>query len=125
VKLHTVWVASMAQVLQGWGTTYLAGTPASCAPSGGGGGTPPAADKAVSISGMAFSPATLTVPMGTKVTWTNGDSVPHTVTSMGSGPLKSPSLGKGQTYSYTFTQAGTYMYYCSVHPDMHAAITVQ
>jgi plastocyanin len=77
---------------------------------------------AVEISGFAFAPAALSVPVGTKVTWTNRDEEPHTV--VGSG-LHSTVLGNaGSSYSYTFTKAGTYDYNCSIHPFMHGTVTV-
>jgi amicyanin len=83
------------------------------------------ATKSVMIENYAFSPAALTVSVGDTVTWTNMDSAPHTVT-VSSGPVKfaSPTLQKGQTFSYTFTKAGTYSYYCAVHPDMKATVKV-
>ena len=81
---------------------------------------------AVDIKNYAFSPASLTVSVGNTVTWTNEDTAPHTVT-VTDGPEKfaSPTLQQGQTFSYTFTKAGTYSYYCAVHPDMKASVTVQ
>ncbi|MFL6022765.1 MAG: cupredoxin family copper-binding protein [Marmoricola sp.] len=84
-----------------------------------------AATKSVMIENYAFSPAALTVEVGDTVTWTNMDEAPHTVT-VSSGPVKfaSPTLQKGQTFTYTFTKAGTYSYYCAVHPDMKATVTV-
>jgi len=84
-----------------------------------------AATTAVEMKGYAFSPATLEISVGDTVTWTNNDTAPHNVV-VTDGPEKfsSPLLEQGQTYSHTFTQAGTYSYYCSVHPDMKATITV-
>ena len=81
---------------------------------------------AVDIKNYTFSPASITVSPGDTVTWTNEDTAPHTVT-VTSGPVMfaSPTLQQGQTFSYTFTQAGTYSYYCAVHPDMKASVTVQ
>ncbi|MFJ2189180.1 plastocyanin/azurin family copper-binding protein [Kitasatospora sp. NPDC087861] len=86
----------------------------------------PAAANAVTIKNFAFSPATLTVKAGTTVTWTNTDSDAHTVTSkQGSGgPLQSAALATNDTYSYTFTQPGTYPYYCTIHPFMTATVEV-
>lgn len=89
-------------------------------------GRPARADSnSVSIMNYAFSPSTLTVHVGDKVTWTNMDDAPHTVTSS-SGPttLSSPTLNKGDTWSYTFTQPGDYSYYCAVHPNMKGTIHV-
>src|SRR3954447_25972285 len=80
---------------------------------------------AVQIKSYAYSPAALTIKVGTKVTWTNYDTAPHTVT-VDSGPVKfnSPTLQKGDSFTYTFTTAGTYSYYCAVHPDMTAKVVV-
>jgi plastocyanin len=85
----------------------------------------PAGSTPVMIENYAFSPATLTIATGTKVTWTNMDTAPHTVT-VDSGPVKfsSPTLQKGDTFTYTFTAPGTYTYYCAVHPDMTAKVIV-
>lgn len=79
----------------------------------------------VTIQNYAFAPASLTIPAGTTVVWTNKDTAPHTVT-VSSGPVKfsSPNLQQGDTFTYTFTQPGTYSYYCAVHPDMTASVTV-
>lgn len=78
----------------------------------------------VTIAGFAFSPQSLTVAVGTKVTWTNNDGVAHTVTAdqkaFDSGPISS-----GSTYSFTFTKAGTYTYHCAIHPNMKATVVVQ
>jgi plastocyanin len=79
----------------------------------------------VMIKGYAYSPASLTVNVGDTVTWTNMDTAPHTVT-VTSGPEKfaSANLAKGESFSFTFSKAGTYAYYCAVHPDMKATVTV-
>ena len=81
--------------------------------------------KTVMIMNYAYSPATLTINVGDTVTWTNMDTAPHTVT-VTSGPVKfnSGNLSKGESFSYTFTTAGTYSYYCAVHPDMVAKVVV-
>jgi plastocyanin len=85
---------------------------------------PAATGTAVTISNMAFSPATVTIPLGTKVTWTNTDPVAHTVTAVG-GAFNSGHLNPGQTFSYTFDKAGTFDYACTYHPYMKGTITVQ
>ena len=77
----------------------------------------------VSISGYAFDPASLSVSTGTTVTWTNNDSVTHTITS-DTGVFSSSDLSPGQTFSYTFNQAGTFAYHCSIHTYMHGTVTV-
>ena len=85
----------------------------------------PVAGNAVAIKNFAFAPAALTVKVGVKVTWTNQDSDAHTVTSQGSGgALNSKAMNTGDTFSYTFTKAGTYTYLCTIHPFMTAIVTV-
>ncbi|XVV03750.1 cupredoxin domain-containing protein [Actinosynnema sp. CA-248983] len=80
---------------------------------------------AVPIRQYAYQPASLTIRVGDTVTWTNEDQAPHdVVTSAGPAALQSPMLATGQTWTHTFTAAGTYSYYCSIHPDMRAQITV-
>ena len=78
--------------------------------------------KSVSIMNFSFSPNSLTVTVGTKVTWTNHDSVTHTVTA-NQGAFNSPVL-PGSSFSFTFTKAGTYAYHCMIHPYMMATIVV-
>lgn len=80
----------------------------------------------VAMKGYAFAPASLSVPAGSTVTWTNYDTAPHDVKTT-SGPLAihSPMLDKGESWSFTFTTAGAYGYVCTVHPDMTAGITVR
>jgi len=87
--------------------------------------TTPSGTAAVQMKMYAFSPAALTVPVGTTVVWTNEDTAPHTVT-VSDGPEKfsSPNLQKGDSFSFTFTKPGTYSYFCAVHPDMTATVTV-
>jgi amicyanin len=78
------------------------------------------------MQGYAFAPANLTVPAGSTVTWTNQDTAPHDVkTTSGPVQIHSPMLNKGQSWSFTFTTAGSYAYYCTVHPNMTAGIAVQ
>ncbi len=79
----------------------------------------------VAIQGYAFSQPALTIKVGDIVVWTNMDSAPHTVTSDSGSELSSSSLSNGQTYSHTFTTAGTYSYHCGIHPNMKATVTVQ
>jgi plastocyanin len=73
---------------------------------------------------FAFSPATLTVKVGTKVTWTNKDQVTHTVTA-DQGAFNSGLLPSGNSFSFTFTTAGTFSYHCNIHHSMTATIVVQ
>jgi plastocyanin len=82
------------------------------------------ATTAVNIQNFAFDPGNLTVKTGTTVTWTNMDSVNHTVTS-DTGLFDSGELGKGGTFSYTFDKAGVYTYYCIPHhAKMKGTVTV-
>jgi plastocyanin len=83
---------------------------------------PPAAE--VKIDNFSFNPATLTVAVGTTVTWTNRDDIPHTVVST-DNVFKSKVLDTDEKFSYTFSKAGTYPYFCSIHPKMTGKIVVQ
>lgn len=84
---------------------------------------PTSGGNSVSIANFAFSPKSLTVKVGTTVTWTNNDSVTHTVTA--NGGAFNHTLNPGNPFSFTFTKAGTYSYHCSIHPYMTATIVVQ
>ena len=85
----------------------------------------------VFMQNSAFNPVTRTVSVGTTVTWMNQDAFAHTVTySAGPGSaFDSGSIAGGGTYSHTFSVAGTYQYYCTIHgtptTGMHATIVVQ
>jgi plastocyanin len=105
----------------------LTTTLAACGGSSSAGGTAPAANgHAVLIKGFKFVPATLTVPVGTKVTFTQEDSTPHTVSGSGNSSfLRSAPLNKGQSYTVTFSKPGTYHYICSIHPTMHGTVIVK
>lgn len=78
----------------------------------------------VSIDNYAFKPATVTIPVGASVTWTNLDDDPHTATA-DNGAFDSKGLAKGDTFTFQFTKPGTYSYHCTVHPFMKATIIVQ
>jgi len=78
----------------------------------------------VKIDNFSFGPATLTVAPGTTVTWVNHDDIPHTVVSTDS-VFKSKVLDTDEKFSYTFTKAGTYPYFCSIHPKMTATVVVK
>jgi amicyanin len=77
----------------------------------------------VTISNMAFNPAEISVKAGTTVTWTNNDSIAHTVTS-DTGVFDSKALNPGQSYSFVFATPGTFTYHCSIHPSMKAGVVV-
>lgn len=78
----------------------------------------------VTISNFAYSPAKITVKKGTKVTWTNNDSVEHNVIGDDLKELNGPLLKKGESYSYTFDQVGEFSYYCGPHPYMKGTVIV-
>jgi plastocyanin len=86
--------------------------------------TPASTGNSVTIANFAFSPQTLMVKTGTKVTWTNKDSATHTVTA-DQGAFNSGPLAPGNSFSFTFTKAGSYAYHCMIHPSMMATIVVQ
>jgi plastocyanin len=80
----------------------------------------------VKIDNFSFSPATLTIPAGTTVTWTNHDDIPHTVVSTDDPRVfKSKVLDTDEKFSFTFSKAGTYPYFCSIHPKMTGKVVVQ
>ena len=106
--------------------------------SGSGGATPPSTSTPSAASGSAaasggstveindfmFMPATLTVPVGTTVTWKFDDSTQHTVSANDNSFASSP-MASGQTFTHTFTSAGTVAYHCSIHPFMTGTIIVK
>ena len=80
---------------------------------------------AVSIADFKFTPDDLTVSVGATVTWTNDDSgLAHTTTSS-DGLWASGPIQPGDTFSFTFEEAGTFAYTCSIHPSMSGTITVE
>ena len=82
-----------------------------------------AAYSQVQIADMAFQPGNLTVTVGDTVTWTNADGRPHTVTADG-GAFASGNVDEGGSFSFTFTEPGTYSYHCDYHSEMRATIVV-
>ncbi len=78
----------------------------------------------VKIDNFSFGPGTLTVPVGATVTWTNRDDIPHTVVST-EGAFKSKVLDTDEKFSFTFNKAGTFSYFCSIHPKMTGKVVVQ
>ena len=83
---------------------------------------PPTAE--VKVDNFSFGPATLTVAVGTTVTWTNRDDIPHTIVSTDK-TFKSKVLDTDEKFSFTFDKAGTYPYFCSIHPKMTGSVVVQ
>ena len=78
----------------------------------------------INIANFSFSPQNVSIKTGTKVTWTNNDSVPHTVTS-DTGLFDSKNLSSGQSFSYTFNTPGSINYHCNIHTMMKGSIIVQ
>jgi len=78
----------------------------------------------IKVDNFTFGPETLTVPVNSTVTWVNKDDLPHVVAS-NDGVFKSKALDTDDKYSYTFTKAGTYTYFCSIHPKMVGKVVVQ
>jgi plastocyanin len=77
----------------------------------------------VHIDNFVFQPAELKIKVGTTVTWTNRDDIPHTVVS--AGKFRSKTLDTDDKFSFTFTNAGDYKYFCSLHPHMTGMIKVE
>lgn len=87
--------------------------------------SPNAAIYQVGIRNFHFRPMQLVVPAGATVTWINHDDEPHVVTSAGGQFKSSPALDTDDHYSALFTKQGTYVYYCSIHPQMTGTIVVE
>jgi plastocyanin len=81
----------------------------------------------IAIKNFAFDPATLTVKSGTTVSWVNQDGTSHTIVSDPVSPVSfsSDTLQTGASYTFSFTQPGTYTYHCSIHHSMKGTIIVQ
>ena len=108
------------------GVAVLAGLALACAPSS------PAADQpgptakpaSVMIAAFAFTPAALEIAAGQSVTWINRDDTPHQVVSAGKR-FRSPGLDTDETYTFTFTEPGSYPYFCGLHPRMTGTVVVK
>ena len=77
----------------------------------------------VVVDNFSFEPATTAVPVGSTITWTNRDDVPHNIVST-EQKFKSPVLDTDENFSHTFDAPGTYRYYCSIHPKMTGEVVV-
>lgn len=87
-------------------------------------GGDPALVHHVSIQAMQFLPATITGLPGSKITWTNNDTVIHTVTSNDGISFSSGNINPQGTFTFTFNTLGTYAYHCNLHPSMQGTINV-
>jgi plastocyanin len=103
----------------GGGSSEEGSSTAKASPGSGGGA------KSVTIADYTYEPAELTVPVGTKVSFGNQDSTPHTATSKMPGAFESGSIDTDQTRAITMEDAGTFAYYCAFHPFMKGTITVE
>jgi plastocyanin len=82
-----------------------------------------AGDPAVTIADFQFTPGSVTVHVGNTITWTNNGPSTHTATAR-DGSFATGQLKKGQSASHTFSHAGTFTYFCQIHPFMHGTIVV-
>jgi plastocyanin len=78
----------------------------------------------VKIDNFTFVPQRLTIKPGTTVTWINEDDIPHAVAATGK-EFRSKVLDTDDKFSFTFTTAGTFEYFCSLHPHMTGTIVVE
>jgi len=106
--------------------SVLAFSLAACSSDGSGSTTTPVAEEErVEIVEFAFSPDTVTVAAGTTVTWENTETgIAHTATS-DEDVWTSGTLNEGDEFSFTFDEAGTFAYFCTIHPDMTGTIVVE
>ena len=88
------------------------------------GAGPSAVSAIVTIDNFAFTPQLLTVKVGTTITWTNHDDIPHAVMSE-NADFHSKALDTDDSFSYTAAKPGTYSYFCSLHPKMTAKVVVE
>jgi plastocyanin len=111
------WFAVLAASLLAFGLLTAcngSSTPATTAGSG----------HQVIMTNRSYDPREITVKVGDTVTWVNQDAPKHDVVA-NNGEFKSTLFDKGQSFSFTFTKAGTYPYYCSIHPGMTGTVIVQ
>jgi len=113
-----VWIARMATPVM------IAMLLLAVSPSVPANANPSAAVVEVTIDNFSFGPQSVTVPIGATVTWINRDDIPHTVVST-DGVFKSKVRDTDEKFSFTFAKAGTYPYFCSVHPKMTGQVVVQ
>ena len=81
-----------------------------------------AGEVSVAVKDFAFNPSAITAPVGQTITFTNGDSAPHTAT-LDDGSCTTPNIASGSSDGLMFTVAGTYPFHCNVHPNMKGTIT--
>jgi plastocyanin len=84
-----------------------------------------AATTTVTINNYTYMPGAVTVHPGDSVTWSNQDSIPHTVTAVDGTSFDSGAIVPGASWSFTFKKAGMYKYHCAIHPDMQGEVDVK
>jgi amicyanin len=82
------------------------------------------ATNVITIDNFTFTPPELTVAVGTTVKWVNHDDIPHTVANKDKA-FRSQALDTDDSYSFTFTSAGTFDYFCGLHPHMVGKVIVK
>jgi plastocyanin len=92
---------------------------------GGGADTGSGGGAKVSLKGIKFNPANVTVKAGDKVTWTNNDSVGHDVTGDNFKSGEAGGMQNGDTFAHTFDKKGTFDYVCTVHSGMEGSVIVK
>jgi plastocyanin len=85
---------------------------------------PKVAPNTITIDNFTFTPKELTVAVGTTVTWANHDDIPHNVVDKNK-TFRSKALDTDDTFSYTFATAGTFDYFCGLHPHMVGQVIVK
>jgi plastocyanin len=83
----------------------------------------PPAESRVTIDNFTFKPDVITIPIGTRIVWENDDDIPHTIVET-QGKFNSPALDTEDKYSFTFATAGTFEYFCGLHPHMKGKVVV-
>lgn len=114
---EAVRLAISAALLLAFGLLTGCGGPSTLATTAGNG-------LQVIITNRSYDPQEITVKVGDTVTWVNQDAPQHDVVA-NNGEFKSKLFDKGQSFRFTFTKAGTYPYYCSIHPGMTGTVIVQ
>jgi len=114
----TAWTVSLLTTVMVAALLLSAASPGSSAKA------PQPTSAEVKVDNFSFGPASLTVAVGTTVSWTNRDDIPHTVVSTDKA-FKSKVLDTDEKFSFTFAKAGTYPYFCSIHPKMTGSVVVQ
>ncbi|GLZ41943.1 cupredoxin family copper-binding protein [Actinokineospora sp. NBRC 105648] len=123
-RVRRVLAAALLLTAAGCGGSGTSTPAGSAAPASSAAGQVASGEATVEVKQFTFTPAALTVAVGTKVTWKFLDSAKHNVKA-NDGSFKSDDLAGGATYSYTFTKAGEFPYICTIHQYMTATVTVR